>query len=224
MRDTLKSKEYFEKCIAYERDQITKFSSMLATVDISNERGIHKGKLFLGNFYNNLMKLSYSIGDTIDEVYKYYIMHLQYYKEVCSPNDSTYDIIDILSIGVLFFERRQEFLVSLREILEKFNSADGLIINLMNYLENDPIHDINSKFEYFNELLKNDNKQSVLNDELKLWYKQHKVAYWYNSHESKNDTYCGYWCFEIAALAKIFSVDDSEFKSHPYYPYDLAHQ
>ena len=40
----------------------------------------------------------------------------------------------------------------------------------------------------------------------------------------KIDTYCGYWCFEIAALAKIFSVDDSEFKKHPYYPYDLAHQ
>ena len=73
---------------------------------------------------------------------------------------------------------------------------------------------MNSKLDYFNTLIVSDDKQIILNDELNSWYKHHKGAYWYNTHESKNDTYCGYWCFEIAALAKIFSVDDSEFKKN----------
>ena len=186
MRDTIKSKEYFEKCIEYEREQIEKFTAMHATLDVSNERGIHKGKMILGNFYKNLFKLSYSIGESTNEIYKYYVMQLKYYKEICSPNDSTYDIVDILSIGVLFFTRRQEFLEYLQEIIDRFNSSDGLVINLMNYLENKPVQVMNSKLDYFNTLIVSDDKQIVLNDELNSWYKHHKGAYWYNTHESKN--------------------------------------
>jgi hypothetical protein len=46
---------------------------------------------------------------------------------------------------------------------------------------------------------------------------------WYNSHKSKNDTYCGYWAFETGALVKILGLNDEELKDVPYYPYDLAH-
>ena len=88
----------------------------------------------------NLLKLIYSVGGTMDEVYNCYTLQLQYYKDVCSPDASTHEIIDILSIGVLFFERRQEFLENLREIIEKFGSTDGLIINLMNYLKKNNLY------------------------------------------------------------------------------------
>lgn len=56
-----------------------------------------------------------------------------------------------------------------------------------------------------------------------LWYDKHSDAYWYNSHLSPNDTYCGYWCFEIAALVKIFKINDTKLRDNQYYPYNLVH-
>ena len=55
----------------------------------------------------------------------------------------------------------------------------------------------------------------------KKWYKEHKSAAWYNNYKSNENTYVGYWCFESAAIVKIFGVKDNS--SWPYYPYDLVH-
>ena len=55
----------------------------------------------------------------------------------------------------------------------------------------------------------------------KKWYRAHKDASWYNSHKSTANIYVGYWSFDVAAVAKIYSVPDSE--KWPYYPYDLVH-
>ena len=55
------------------------------------------------------------------------------------------------------------------------------------------------------------------------WYSSHSDYYWYNSHESKANTYFGYWCFEAGAIVKIMGLDDSALKDNQYYPYDLVH-
>ena len=54
----------------------------------------------------------------------------------------------------------------------------------------------------------------------KDFYHKHMVLY--NSHKKKLNLYRGYWSFEAAAVAKIYSLDDSDFKDHPYYPSDLV--
>ncbi len=55
----------------------------------------------------------------------------------------------------------------------------------------------------------------------KIFYHKHMVLY--NSHKtSRVDIYRGYWSFEAAAVVKIYSLDDSSFKDHPYYPSDLV--
>lgn len=58
----------------------------------------------------------------------------------------------------------------------------------------------------------------------KDWYKNHKDAGWYNNHKSHHNVYYGYWSFETAAIVKIMSLDDSNFKDCPYYPKDLVHE
>jgi len=52
------------------------------------------------------------------------------------------------------------------------------------------------------------------------WYMNHRHAAWYNSKDYPG--FCGYWCFEAAAVVKIRSLDDSAFRDHQYYPKDLA--
>lgn len=54
------------------------------------------------------------------------------------------------------------------------------------------------------------------------WYDLHKTDPWYNNHK-KQRGYSGYWCWEAAAIVKIMKLDDTSFKDHPHYPYDMVH-
>lgn len=59
----------------------------------------------------------------------------------------------------------------------------------------------------------------------KDWYRLHSWTGWYNKHKapSAERVYSGYWCFECAAVAKVFNIDDAKLESSKYYPWDLAH-
>jgi len=223
MRDTIKPKDYFLERIQSDTARIEKFKAILHDTDPSNERGIRIGKLQLSNLYWGCAKAAYSIGAGLDEVYSYYLHSIRYYQDVCAPADSLYGIIDFLSAGVLFEKSKPEFLPILETIVERFHSEDGLICCLLQYLQGKPLEVQRSKLNYFNQLVKSGDKRAVLSSELSQWYQHHKSAHWYGSHNAKNNTYRGYWCFEIAALAKIFEIDDGPFALTPYYPYELAH-
>ena len=223
MRDTIKTKDYFLERIQEDTARIKKFETILNNTDPSNERGIRLGKGQLSKLYWDCAKAAYSMGANLEEMYSCYFQSINYYKDVCTPVDSQYDIIDFLSVGVLFQKRKLEFLSALETIVEKANSQDGLICCLLQFLQGKPLEFQQSKLNYFNQLTKSDDKAGILSVELSQWYQHHKGAYWYNSHNSKNNTYRGYWCFEIAALSKIFEIDDGQFASNPYYPNDLAH-
>lgn len=223
MRDTIKTEDYFLERIMSDTSRIQKFETILSNTEPSNERGIRLGKLQLSNLYWGCSKAAYSMGADLAEMYSYYLQAINYYKDVCSPADSLYDVIDFLSVGVLFQKSKNEFLPALETIVEKINSQDGLVCCLLQYLQNKPLVFQQSQLNYFNRLAQSDDKAKILSSELGQWYQHHKSAYWYNSDKSKNNTYRGYWCYEIAALSKIFEIDDEQFASHPYYPYDLAH-
>ena len=223
MRDTIKTEDYFLRKMQTDMARIKKYEAIINNTTPPNENGIRIGKLQLSLLYRNCAKELYSVGAGLDEVYCYYLQSVNYYKDVCTPADSMYDIIDLLSIGVLFKVSKHDFLFALETIVEKFNRQDGLLSCLLRYLQDKSLVAQQSQFDYFNHLVKNDDKAKILSSELSKWYQHHKGAHWYNSHNSKSNTYCGYWCFEIAALSKIFEIDDEQFKDNSYYPYDLAH-
>ena len=223
MRDTIKTEDYFQEKIKLNTARIEKFETTLRNTEPANERGIRLGKAQLSKLYLDCAKATYSAGADLSEMYVYYIQAINYDKDVCVPVDSLYNVVDFLSIGVLFQKSKTEFLPALEIMVEKFNSQDGLICFLLQYLQDKPLEMRQSKLSYFNQLAEGDDKIAVLSSELSHWYQHHKSASWYNSHNSKNNTYCGYWCFEIAALSKIFKIDDKDFALNPYYPYDLAH-
>jgi hypothetical protein len=58
------------------------------------------------------------------------------------------------------------------------------------------------------------------------WYPSNEGEPFHDSHKDISDAgdggYCGYWCFELAALCVIKNIDDSSFRDHVVYPKDLA--
>jgi hypothetical protein len=60
---------------------------------------------------------------------------------------------------------------------------------------------------------------------LKAWYPAmgSMEAYWHDSHKGPDGGgFFGYWCIEAAGVVVAFNIDDSAFRSAPYYPGDLA--
>ena len=138
MRDTIKTKDYFLERIKLDTARITKFESVLNDTEPSNERGIRIGKAQLSKLYLDCAKAAYSMGSDLSDMYSYYIRAINYYKDACTPVDSLYGVIDYLSIGVLFQRSKQEFLPAIEMTAEKFNSQDGLIRCLLQYLQDKP--------------------------------------------------------------------------------------
>ena len=220
MKDTISASEYFADKIEKERKRIDKFEKALRTLEPSNEEGMRIGKIHLSNIYLNCIKLMYSKDRTFQSMLLDYVKFLEYYSEVCTPNDSMYDIIDILSIGVLLQNKKNMFVGYLEEVFLRYGSNDGMIVFLMDYLMGNVLREMNSEISYFNELLESEEKAEILEKELASWYEKHSDAYWYNSHALSNQSFCGYWCFEIAALVEIFHIDETSFRGKPYYPYE----
>jgi hypothetical protein len=54
------------------------------------------------------------------------------------------------------------------------------------------------------------------------WYRRMKPIYWHDNHLAAEGAYFGYWCFEAALVAMVFSIDDAALHDHPHYPTDLT--
>ncbi|MBU2946299.1 PoNe immunity protein domain-containing protein [Zobellia uliginosa] len=62
----------------------------------------------------------------------------------------------------------------------------------------------------------------LVHEYLDEWYTLNKDMAWYDSHK-RQWGYSGYWCWEAGAVVKVMGLDDSSFKDHPHYPYDMVH-
>jgi hypothetical protein len=66
-----------------------------------------------------------------------------------------------------------------------------------------------------------DQRASKLHAFVSGWYRHMKPIYWHDNHLA-TDAYFGYWCFEAALVAMVFSIDDATLHDHPHYPTDLT--
>ena len=68
-------------------------------------------------------------------------------------------------------------------------------------------------------------KLAILNAYLKDWYREMvgMSDLEYQSHlDPEQNGYCGYWAFEVAAIAYLDDLDDTELRQSPYYPKDMV--
>ena len=216
IRDKHKDQSYFEKRLDRVQERLKR--------KVSKSKEVRKDFLevhyqFLVQFNEELVKLSYSIGASKEEIFPYYQGILSNLKLIASEGVPFDLAVNIFALGVLYSERKEEFLDDLKAIYEQMDHTDGLIEYYMVYLFHDKIVPFHSILEYQNMI--EDTYESVAKAQ-GFWYYSHSDAPWYNNHTK--DTYVGYWSFDTAATCKIKGIYDERLKDLEYFPYDLLVQ
>ncbi|MGT2711353.1 PoNe immunity protein domain-containing protein [Streptococcus oriscaviae] len=178
--------------------------------------------------YKRLVSVGYSLNKTNDEIFKWFKNSLHYYLLSYTSHESIYDLIDYFSLGVLFEDRKAEFIEDIEKIFDKYMAfvdageqmQEDYIEFLAMYLLRGERVNFHSHLEYLN--LMGDTADSVIEAQ-KFWYYAHSEAAWYDTHKTE-DAYYGYWSFDTAALCKIRGIYDEHLKELDYFLYDLLVQ
>lgn len=189
---------------------------------------INKYYISQSTYAEKLLRINYALGNSLDEVFKWFKISLRYYQLSYGAFESIYDLIDYLSLGVLFEDRKEEFIEDVEKIFSKYQSfvdageqyEDGYIDTLALYLLEGKVENFRSHLEYLNMI--GDDADSVIEAQ-KFWYYAHSEASWYDTHKTE-DAYYGYWSFDTAALCKMRGIYDERFKDLDFFPYDLLVQ
>lgn len=218
LRDKHKDQAYFEKRLDRVQERLKR--------KVSKSKEIKKDSLevhhqFLVLFNEELVKLSYSIGASKEEIFPYYQGVLSNLKLNASEGVLFDLAVNIFALGVLYSERKEEFLDDLKDIYEQMDHTDGLIEYYMVYLFHDKIVPFHSILEYQNMI--EDTYESVVKAQ-GFWYYSHSDEPWYGTHTYDNRGYDGYWSFDTAATCKIKGIYDERLKDLEYFPYDLLVQ
>ena len=218
LRDKHKDRAYFEKRLKRLQERLKR--------KISKSKDIKKDYLevhyqFLVLFNEELVKLSYSIGASKEEIFPYYQGILSHLKVIASEGVPFDLAVNIFALGVLYSDRKEEFLDDLKAIYAQMDYTDGLIEYYMTYLFHDKIVPFHSILEYQNMI--EDTYESVAKAQ-GFWYYSHSNEPWYGTHKYDDRAYDGYWSFDTAATCKIKGIYDKRLKELEYFPYDLLEQ
>lgn len=235
MRDRIKNEDFFRKSLSFTEESINDFEKIMPQViekQGADSQGAKNGCNALVMYYTKKVNLLYSLGESIIDVKQSFEKLLGYYATVWDMEYGYIELIRILSLSALLNINSSncDF-----EILEKKIKDVGLNDYLVNFLlRNIDIHWNLSTDSFAFKNIYDDTKvivESENNERAILlknylnnkWYEAHNECAWYNSHNSKQDTYYGYWAYEAGAISKILKLNDEELKGQQYYPYDLVH-
>ncbi len=218
LRDRIKTEEYFQED---KELYLGSLNRRLAKYDkiIPENKSVYFRNLVIDN--ETLFKIGYSIGDSVQTLFSYYQGVLSNLKLIASEGVPFDLAVNIFALGVLYSERKGEFLDDLKAIYEQMDHTDGLIEYYMVYLFHDKIVPFHSILEYQNMI--EDTYESVAKAQ-GFWYYSHSDEPWYNSHQYEHCGYYGYWSFDTAATCKIKGIFDERLKDLEYFPYDLLVQ
>lgn len=223
MRDSIRTKAYFDELIAQEKERICKFQDKLNSGSIDDERVplINNKIIYLKT---DLIIAKYSRGDSINDIKNEFEELIDM---VCEKGDvSIYeDNLCLASLAYLLGVNSDK-MMRLRSKLMESETYDYLIDFVFLGSESDiDINKISFQREY-KKLTKyiDDRTKETFLKYLRGWYRSHFHSSWYDSHKNeKFKLYFGYWCFEAGAIAKRLQLDDNDLQNEQYYPYDMVH-
>ena len=225
LRDKIKSKNYF---IGIKNEGVDWLENLREMRPIITSNKLSTYYIDLDFTNNELIRICYSLGDSINSIFEYFKEGLHYYGLSYTENDGIFTTIDYLSLAVLFENRKEEFIDDVKILFDKYvqyseedeSVQDGYIDTLALYLLEGRVENFRSHLEYLN-MIGND-ADSVIEAQ-KFWYYAHSEASWYDTHKT-DDAYYGYWSFDTAALCKMRGIYDERFKELDFFPYDLLVQ
>ncbi len=235
IRAEYKNQSFFEASLEQEKEMI----KMLIN---SNEELQQNNKIEPFHFWNVATKylrnvyLKYSINQKVSVIKKDYLIGLEYYIKGWDEEEATYsDMIAMVSLAILF-EVSDAEINQLIEYVDKTERNSNLKDWKPDYVLGYLLHSRNANkvvpdtvlipnlYQKIVDLTQLDKKEAQIRmkDYLEKWYELHKNDPWYDSHK-RQWGYSGYWCWEAAAVVKVMGLDDTRFKDHPHYPYDMVH-
>ena len=223
MRDTLKTKEYFDEYIRKMTEGIQRFEKGLAEGKYQADKILFIKDCILQKKIGIIIA-GYSAGAPIEEIKQGFDDTVGLF---CEAWDDTIYESNLIYASLAYLLDTDEY--KLNRIRDKLKSAETY----------DSLHEFiltGNKDEFdasktafprsYNDLVKfiEDGDRKAFLKYLKGWYKGSKGSAWYGTHELENKyQYNGYWCFEAGAAAKRLGLDDSGLNNERYYPYDLVH-
>lgn len=216
MRDKRKDKEYYRAYLDYQYSRIEKKSAKLAKSDGEKRQRV---LVSLTGYEIDLLKAEFSYGTSKENLKTLLIRAMSIVSE--NANVTFDDLLTLLSIAVMLDAGSDA--KKLIDSKASTISGDRLLNFLSTYIEkgkgewNQSIS-LRKEYELLNKVFISDDKEAALNEYLKKWYETHSDYAWYNSHLRDTDTYCGYWSFESAAVARILKLDDKKLNDLEYYP------
>ena len=204
LRDWIKTEEYFEKYISYQKERIRKFTEALSQSDEKDSSRIIQCNMFLANYYKDLFVAEYSYGAMQEELTSIFLKYTEVLKVAGIRSYS--DMVDLLSIGILLdCQIDKDWLSEVKQF------DDALTINLKRVLNKENVreHSDSGELKYpkyykifldylYNKITLPQLEDYVLNE----WYKESSELSWYDSHLSKENVFVGYWCWVAAAVVK----------------------
>ena len=239
IRDPKCDKSHFDKSIAFYIGDRDYYDEALKTQE--------KSQIFAsyGTIYAIRLRLTicyYSAGFALKNVKDEFIGTLKYFdffaEYISHTNDGKLSldnynlILWTVSLAILF-ECDEIQCRDTAKAVDKLNRPDRLVDLILKHklkdrtLATDSFYaDIPSDMaDRYRPLFKifsdsdNTAKTDTLKAYLKLWYKRQQLCSWYGNHKKVN--YFGYWSFESAAIAKIFSLPEQILSKNKHFPKDL---
>ena len=169
--------------------------------------------------------IEYSRGDDINEIREMYEGIFHKWLEVFEPDYYSKNL-KMLSIGICL-DVNENCIMKVYEMISMSKKEDWLYEFLTkSYVGEEISDDINLQFEkQYGKL-----KKIIIESDVIIGLKNYLSKNWYNanvenynSHNLSNNSYYGYWSFEVGAIVKLLGIDDTILKDEKYYPYDLVH-
>lgn len=220
---------------------VIKLNKVMQLTRSTNEELMAAGKQTPYNYWalaiDHLRKvyLTYSMGKPIEESYDLFMKAAELYEQSWDPAAAYADILQMVSLGYLLQVPDKEYEYTVQYVIKTDQGSiesrwkpDGLlwfIINARKPGGPQPRSVVWPKL--YQELFEiTQMPKSAAETAMKLhldkWYSLHSQDPWYDNHKKKL-CYIGYWAWEAGAVTKIMQLDDSSFRDHPHYPYDLVH-
>ena len=216
MRDNRKNREYFISYLDYQYSRIENKVKKLNDCDEEKKQRI---LVSLTNYEIDLLKAEFSFGATKEKMRPLLIDAIN---RLADYKKMTYeDLLNLLSISILVDAKKESLKIinSNRQMIR----SDRLLTYLSTYIEKgtgvwDIKLSLQNDYNGLNLVFEKDNKEDAVLSYLSNWYSNHSEYSWFDSHKKSEDTYCGYWSFESAAIAITLGLDETKLQNSDFYP------
>ena len=240
IRDKIKNRKFFSKMLIEIAKNKGETERLILEANTNKRLDTVYLHWSLGEQYISEIEIRYSMDANMMELKRIFSNSLEYFITGLAIEDPIYfEILKRVSLGILLNVSCAEFQQLIDYVERVDNQAkpadwtpDLLLWFMLNSrMGEDKIQTHANKLAFpklykglfkLTQLSDAQAAKKALIDYIGKWYNLNKDAPWYNNH-LKTRCYRGYWAWEVAAVAKILRIDDSDLKDNPFYPYDMVH-